>query len=121
MGSPLSSKTPLPAQPPVKELDEDPPSPVSSAGAEYELPVPEAEEDQEGRAGGDDGGAGEEDEGAEEEGDEEEEDKGGGDDDDEEEFTMDGEPEEDEVSRERRVFREIGVEGRGQEGKGGGA
>lgn len=93
---------PPPAQPPVKELDEDPPSPTSSVGAEYELPVPEAEEDQEGAEGG---GGGEEGEGGmEEEEDqedefEEEEDGGGGDDDDEEEFTMDGEPDDDEVRR----------------------
>lgn len=95
-----AEKTPLPAQPPVKELDEDPPSSPSSAGAEYELPVPEAaSEDQEGRA--EDGAGGEEDEdgGAMEEDTDEEDEDGGDDDDDEEEFTMDddGEPEEDEV------------------------
>lgn len=113
-------KTPLPAQPPVRELDEDAPSPVSSPGEEYELPVPEASEDQEGRGeGGEDGGGEEEDGGGEEEMDVDDDDEGGGDDDDEEEYTMDGEPEEDEVrSEEGRPFREIG--GRRRGGGGGG-
>lgn len=100
----VPKKTPLPAQPPVKELDEDPPSPVSSAGAEYDLPVPEASEDREGRAAGagEEGGGEEEDGGGDEDLDDEEkdeEDEDGGDDDDEEAFTMDSEPEEDEVRR----------------------
>lgn len=110
-----AEKTPLPVQPPVKELDEDPPSPVSSAGAEYELPVPEASEDKEGRAGvgGEDGGGEEEggggaEEELDDEDEQEDEDDGGGDDDDEEEFTMDGEPEEDEVRREEEVIWQVG-------------
>lgn len=63
--------------------------------------MPEPSEDREGRAGGEEDGGGEEEgEGAEEEDEDGEDDgdEGGGDDDDEEEFTMDGEPDEDEVS-----------------------
>lgn len=96
-GAPKKRGRGRPPKVPIKELDEDAPSPTSD-GAEYDLEVPkdvEVEED-EAVVDGETGGVEEADDVEEEEEEEEEGDEveGGGDDDDEEEYTADGEQDE---------------------------